>query len=342
MIISEIEFDNLDKALNLFIRVFRPYVVSILIKRFGDDWTDDFARTLSAKQWDNWQTDLRKGKKPESLIDFQYFKTFALNKETQKLLWEDFEYQTYSLPTWFAEIYDVRNSLKHTDDSIEKNKATKVWIHLCEIAKLIGNDELEQEILDLQEASIPQTIIHQPVTPQITKTPTVKKFERTKPNFIQHSIDTLDIVNCSGLWQEVFADEVYLCPAQGGAYSHRQCKYFGAYFDKRIGAIGEIEAVMDVNSEDDAEIYWTNYEQNTDNYLERAKEKANELRPDEFPIRVFLLKDLYSTNFVKDSKGGMQSSKMYKSLEDFDGVEFSNAKELAEFLDGKQWSDFGL
>lgn len=33
MIISEIEFDNLDKALNLFIRAFRPYVVSVLIKR---------------------------------------------------------------------------------------------------------------------------------------------------------------------------------------------------------------------------------------------------------------------------------------------------------------------
>ena len=165
-----------------------------------------------------------------------------------------------------------------------------------------------------------------------------KKIERVKPTFIQHSTETLDIVNCSGLWQEVFAEEVYICPAEGGAFSHRQCKYFGAYFQKRVGAIGEIEAVVDVHSEDDAEIYWANGQQ-IEGYISRAKQKAIELRPNEFPIRIFLLKDLYSTEFVKDSKGGMQTSKMYLDVED---LNVSNVKELIEKLDGKNWSDFGL
>jgi hypothetical protein len=235
-----------------------------------------------------------------------------------------------------SKINEVRNSLKHYDDSLEENKAMKAWIHLREIAKMIGHFEVEQKLYILQKNIAVQDKI---IIPKTAIATIPKKPERRFTNFVQHSTETLDIINCSGSWQEVFAEEVYICPATSGAFSHRQCKYFGAYFSKRVGAVGEIEAVVDVNSKNNSEIYWTNYNQNSGEYITKAKEKAFELRLDEFPIRVFLLKDLYSTNFVKDSKGGMQGNKMYLNIEDLD---ISNAKELAEKLDGKNWSEFNL
>lgn len=324
MYINQNEMDNLNKGLRLFIEVFRPYVVSFLVNKFGDNWDEDFAENLSPKQRENWEKDLQKGIKPENLIDFQYLKKFAL--DNKKSLQEDFGYIAHSLPTWLSEIYEARNGVAHYDNTLEETKALKAWIHLREIAKLIGNDELEQQLSNLQKN----------VTPQIAQTP--KNAERTTSNLTPYTTETLDIVNCSGLWQEVFAEEVYICPVGGGSRNHRQCKYFGAYFLKRVGAVGEIEAVVDVYSENETQIYWINGNDNAENYITRAKEKAIELRPNDLPARIFLLRDLYSTEFVKDSKGGMQGAKMYMNIEE---LKVKNAKELAEILNGRNWSEFG-
>lgn len=326
MYINKNERDNLDKGLGLFIEVFRPYVVLILTKRFGENWNKNFAETLNFKQRENWEKDLQRGKKPENLIDFQYLKKFAL--DNRDLLEEDFGYEKNSLPTWLGEIYEVRNEVTHYSNEIEENKALKAWIHLREITKLIGNNELEQQLSNLQKNTNKET----------NKIQVSEKSKTFVPQLTQHSTETLDIVNCSGLWQEVFAEEVYICPIGGGVRNHRQCKYFGAYFQKRVGAIGEIEAVIDVFSEDECQVYWININQNTENYFRRAKEKAIELRPEGVPVRIFLLKDLYSTNFTKDSKGGMQAAKMYLNVED---LNVENAKELAEFLNDRNWSEFG-
>lgn len=325
MYINQTELENLDKGLKLFIEVFRPYVVSILTERFGDDWAAEFAKTLPMPKKENWEKDLRKGAKPENLIDFQYFKGFALDRENQKLLEDSFEFETKSLPTWFGEIYDARNAVKHYNP-LEEDKALKAWIHLRKIVKLLGHNELEQRLLKLQKNESPRSF----------QTQTQNK-KRAFSNSNQYSTETLDIINCSGSYEEVFAEEVYFCPAESGTFTHRQCKYFGAYFQKRVGAVGEIEAVVDVHSENEAEIYWANGNQNAEEYVIKAKEKAIELRPSDLPIRVFLLKDLYSTEFIKDSKGGMQGNKIYLSVED---LNVANAKELAEKLNGKNWSDF--
>lgn len=327
MYINQAERDNLAKGLGIFIESFRFYIVSILIKRFGDDWDKEFSKTLNYKQKENWEKDLRKGIKPIDLIDFQYLKKIAL--DNRDLLEDDFGYEKNSLPTWLSEIYEARNEVAHYNNSLEETKAIKAWIHLREIARLIGNNELEQKLYNLQKNQNSDN----------PKRQTLKETFKPRLNFTQHSTETLDIVNCSGLWQEVFADEVYFCPAENGAYTHRQCKYFGAYFQKRVGAIGEIEAVIDIHSENEAEIYWINGNQNAEEYISRAREKAIELRPNDFPLRIFLLKDLYSIDFIKDSKGGMQASKMYLNVE---GLNVTNAKELIEKLDGKNWSNFNL
>ncbi|HEX8279403.1 MAG TPA: Swt1 family HEPN domain-containing protein [Segetibacter sp.] len=332
MNLSSTEKHNLFKGLDLFIEEFRLYVKSLLMKKYGDQWSSEFISRLYPDHREEWIQYGDKAQSPENLIEHKHLKKFALDNKA--LLEDDFKKETNNLPTWFSEITYARNQVAHSQKSLDEDEATKVWIHLRKILKSIGKYELEQQLLVLQKNVAVQdsSVVTKPAT-------TPKKVEKRFANFFQHSVETLDIVNCSGSWQEVFAEEVYICPATGGAFSHRQCKYFGAYFSKRVGAVGEIEAVVDVNSEDESEIYWTNYNQNNDEYLTMAKEKASELRPDEFPIRVFLLKDLYSTNFIKDSKGGMQGNKMYLNIEDLD---ISNAKELAEELDGKVWSDLNL
>ena len=318
----------------MFIEEFRLYVKKLLTNEYGEQWSNKFVSSLYPDHREEWLNYGDKDQPPENLIEHKHLKKFAI--DYRALLENDFRKETTSLPTWFSEITYARNQVAHSQKSLDEDEATKVWIHLRKILKSIGKYELEQQLLGLQKNVIAQNTL---TIPKTASAPNQKKLERRFTNFIQHSIETLDIINCSGSWQEVYADEVYICPATSGAFSHRQCKYFGAYFNKHVGAVGEIEAVVDVNSENDLEIYWTNYNQNTENHLARAKEKAFELRPDEFPIRVFLLKDLYPTSFVKDSKGGMQGNKIYLNVED---LNITNAKELAGALDGKVWSDLNL
>ncbi len=156
-----------------------------------------------------------------------------------------------------------------------------------------------------------------------------------------HSFETIDIVNSakSEFRQMIFSDNVYLCPAKGGQYAHKQCKYLGVYWEKRVGAIAEIEAVVDIQSEDEAEIYWDEGNETVEKYINLAKEKALLLRPNDLPIRVFLLKNLHETNFIKDSLGGMFGSKQYLNIED---LSVSDSKDLAKKLIGRKWSEFGL
>lgn len=58
--------------------------------------------------------------------------------------------------------------------------------------------------------------------------------------------------------------------------------------------------------------------------------------PDEVATRVFLLGDLHETAFRKGTKGGMIGSKQYFDISEL-GVE--NAEQLAEALQGREWSE---
>ena len=59
--------------------------------------------------------------------------------------------------------------------------------------------------------------------------------------------DWLDVVNCAGIPEDVTEGGVYMCPAQGGAYNHDRCRFFGMYRNKRVELVAEIEAVVDVD-----------------------------------------------------------------------------------------------
>jgi hypothetical protein len=128
---------------------------------------------------------------------------------------------------------------------------------------------------------------------------------------------------------------VYICPAAGGAYNHKRCKYFGVYRNKTVSKIGLIEAVLDVKSADSAEIKWKNISIKDSDIKKTAITKMKLRHSTDYPKRIFLLGDLFNTNFIKNSKGGMRQSKRYC---DVGSLNVSSSKELAEQLNGKSWS----
>ncbi|MDT5060055.1 MAG: hypothetical protein QOH63_514 [Acidobacteriota bacterium] len=152
--------------------------------------------------------------------------------------------------------------------------------------------------------------------------------------------DALDIVNCAQYFEEIEEGEAYLCPAEGGAYSHKPCRFFGLYRNKNVESVANIEAVVDVSKTGDkvkAEVLWENSGQSEAQLQKTAIERALRFRPTKLPIRVFILANRTPTDFVKDSKGGMQTSKMYL---DMSSLKAKDAEDLAAKLQGKKWSNF--
>jgi hypothetical protein len=146
----------------------------------------------------------------------------------------------------------------------------------------------------------------------------------------------LDVVNCAGLPEDVLNGNVYMCPAEGGAYSHGRCKFFGMYRQKRVEKLSLIKAVVDVESETEAKLLWKNIDESTSELLKEAKSKVDSMRPGEYPTRIFLLGQLYDTNFVKDTPGGMIGSKQYFDISKFKA---ENAKDLSYHLKNLTWSE---
>jgi len=146
----------------------------------------------------------------------------------------------------------------------------------------------------------------------------------------------LDVINCAGLPEDVLEGHVYMCPAEGGAYTHSRCKYFGMYRQKKVEKLSLIKAVIDVESQEYAKLLWKNVKLKTSLLLEEAKQKVIKLRPGVFPIRIFLLDELHDTSFIKDSPGGMLGSKRYFDISQFKA---EDAEKLAGILRDKNWSD---
>jgi hypothetical protein len=149
----------------------------------------------------------------------------------------------------------------------------------------------------------------------------------------------LDVVNCAGLPEDVIEGGVYMCPAEGGAYTHGRSRFFGMYRNKRVELIAEIEAIVDVDLEvGTLSLKWKNVPGKDAEFRSRAERKVSELRPEEGPTCIFLLGPLFETDFRKDSYGGMQSSKRYFNIKSLNA---RDAVELAQRLNGRVWSEFG-
>lgn len=147
----------------------------------------------------------------------------------------------------------------------------------------------------------------------------------------------LDVVNCSGHPSEITKENVYICPAKGGAYKHSRARFFGMYRRKAVNYIAVIEAVIDLASQADAKIRWKNVDVPDAELISRAAEKRVRLRPSAEVLRVFLLGPLHETDFKKPTRGGMQSSKRYFDVEK---LAPSDAADLATKLRGKSWANY--
>jgi hypothetical protein len=148
----------------------------------------------------------------------------------------------------------------------------------------------------------------------------------------------LDVINCAGIPEDITEGGVYMCPAEGGAYNHGRARFFGMYRDKRVEFVAEIEAVTDVDLKNETiSIKWKNVSRSDEEFKARAVERVRALRPTDGPTRVFLLGPIARTNFQKDSPGGMLASKRYFNVA---RLAASNATELAQYLEGRKWSEF--
>jgi len=147
----------------------------------------------------------------------------------------------------------------------------------------------------------------------------------------------LDVVNCKLSFDGVLQYRIYTCPAKDGQYNHRRSLYFGMYCNKRVEQIALIEAVIDLESEEEYCLKWKNIEKSDSELVQTARARRGKLEDSWYPVRVFLLGEPCSTNFVKFSPGGMYSSKQYF---DISKLKVTDAADLAAKLKDKTWENY--
>jgi hypothetical protein len=149
----------------------------------------------------------------------------------------------------------------------------------------------------------------------------------------------LDVVNCARSFDEILRDKAYTCPAEDGKYSHKRCQYFGTYRKKCVERVALIEALVDLQSEDikTHTLKWKNVEVEDKELIEKARVIHQQFQGTRYPLRVFLLSDLYATNFIKDTPGGMFGVKKYF---DVSSLNANDAANLAEKLKDKTWQSY--
>lgn len=141
--------DNIYKALGLFIEALRPYIVSFLSERAeGESWEILYIETLYNKQRRYWHRARDEGQNPETLIDYQNLKGFALGyREDLKV---DFAKDANRLPTLFDEIYEVRNKTYHHQD-ITEDEMKRAFNNMIRIMKKLDMTEMVEELEHLKE-----------------------------------------------------------------------------------------------------------------------------------------------------------------------------------------------
>ncbi|MDO7877740.1 hypothetical protein Q5H93_23590 [Hymenobacter sp. ASUV-10] len=162
-------------------------------------------------------------------------------------------------------------------------------------------------------------------------------------------LNQLDVVNCGEFHRPQVDNEVYACPAKGGAYSHKRCEFLGMYWGKSVHRVGRILGIVDVHPLNAAldRVCWNNADPATmDNpaLIDEARKRLQACFPKEkkefhqTPHRVFVLDELTETDFRKTSPGGMFTSKMYFDVDRYQPTSTAN---LAATLQTKTWAEYG-
>ncbi len=159
---TEWERISLWGAFDKFIRKFRPVVVDLLKSNGYSNWLDEFGYSLQGKKKSNWNKarKLCGADPPIDLIDYPYLKSFAIGK--QNLLKSVFKEDAENVPSWFGELYLVRNKLSHFGTPPSKNACDKAWIHLEILSERLSywmkDKNFLSEIKDLRAGKVSEEV----------------------------------------------------------------------------------------------------------------------------------------------------------------------------------------
>ena len=132
-------------------------------------------------------------------------------------------------------------------------------------------------------------------------------------NFLPDWKGRLDACNCAQFSSKQVTNNVYICPAGSGSYSHNRAEFLGLYWNKYVRYIASVRGVVDLYQDGTHRILWINdgsaaeeivalaHQRFTDTYLTNTKWDA----------RVFVLTPLVETAFHKNTPGGMRGKEYF-------------------------------
>lgn len=146
-------------------------------------------------------------------------------------------------------------------------------------------------------------------------------------------------VNMAKSRQDVML-RAYLCPSlendfQTG-YVHYPAKYLACFVNGGAKHMGEVEACVRLHKSGGDEVLWKFKETPDEELFARAREAQKKtVTGNKPPCLVFLLSSLTNTDFQYDSRGGLQSSRIYF---DVSSLHPNDLKDLSAKLRGTSWA----
>jgi hypothetical protein len=145
----------------------------------------------------------------------------------------------------------------------------------------------------------------------------------------------LDVCNCAQFADKQVANNVYICPAEGGPYSHSRAEFLGLYWNKYVRYIASVRGVVDIYKDGTYKLLWINDDTLEADIVPLACQRFNDTFLDntDWDARVFVLAPLVKTAFHKYTPGGMRGKEYFwvKSLLP------ASTEELAEKLRTANW-----
>ena len=145
------------------------------------------------------------------------------------------------------------------------------------------------------------------------------------------------VVNAARTFHPVKNSRCYLSPDTGGSYKYSRAAYIGLYKDKTVRCVGEILGKVIVSEKGSEPIIdWINDEEIPEDTLTELARVQIEQRWETYPVKALVIGQLYDTELIKDSKGGMIRNNFSIDISE---LEHTSAEELSESLNGLKYSD---
>lgn len=250
------------------------------------------------------------------------------------------------IETKHSDWFYIEQLKTHLESLSQKTGDVKVLIALSTFDDLMENrfEEVDRIITEQHNNSIDFAAVSFADFLAAVDLPTLpKNLQDTIADFRQYLSEQkllvtwrnwLDVVNCAGSFKYVLSDGFYDCPTRGGNYNHGRCQYLGVYHKRAVQYVALIRGVVDIEDTETATVKWINDDTTESEIKREAIRRYEAVLPGAYPKRVFVLGDLYKTNFIKPTRGGMMGSKQYFEVSSYGAT---NAEELARALDGDEW-----